>query len=288
MITPEMKTKLLLITITSYMLLFVSGCRGTIPEILREPVQEATEEAVKAPQIDLYVRIRGLSSVGLNLSVEASISNYNRVTLDIGDLQVVTKGETGRTYFRSSMPGSSIAPNSSSAFTHSVTIPIEVMNERSLTFIVNTRAGVAGISLPIKATAWVQVPSLTSLISIPKIEIAIVKTKWKATFPLPSVEITTETTINNSNDFGLVIGDVHMSVYESNGELIKAMIPVRECTIQATTTRSFSSLVLLGAEFLGVIGSTITIEVGTDVGISGINERIPIEAEITIPMMLPS
>ena len=85
----EMKTKLLLITVMSLLLLSAAGCGGTIPEPLRQPAQKAVEKAVKTPGIDLHVNIGGLSSSGLNVGVEARINNPNLVSLDIGNLQVV-------------------------------------------------------------------------------------------------------------------------------------------------------------------------------------------------------
>ena len=403
---PKVRTKLLLITVMSLFLLPAVGCRGTIPEPLRGPAQEAIEQAVTSPGIDLHVNIGGLASSGLNVAIEARISNPNPITLDIGNLQVVAKGETGYTYVRDTIVGRSIAPNSSTIFNHSIvipldvlsernmivtvdtragaagitlpvgatitvttpdlqnlisapeialsinigelssnglrtdlqaslnnpnplsldignmqivvkgqagsvittstmmggsitpnsggtftsciTIPLQVLNERNIIVIIDTSAGVAGITLPITASVTVSIPDVQRLITAPKIKVAITDTSWVATFPLPSIKIMTETTVINNNNFDLSIGDLHISVYRSNGTLIKSIPPIVGGTIQAGTTRTFPNSTVLGSEILSAIGDYIIIKAHTEVGIEGVKERVPIESlEVYVPLRLP-
>lgn len=265
------------------MLLFTGACKGAIPEALREPAQEAVEKAVKTPGIDLYVNIGGLSSDGLNVSVEAKITNPNPVTLDIGNLQVVAEGEAAHTYIKGTVSGGSIVPNSSRTFTHDIVIPLDVLNERKIIVTVDTRVGAAGITLPVSATITVNIPDIQNLITTPQVTIYADPT-IVATFPLPSLRILIDTTIANSNNFGLIIGDLHINMSRSDGTLVK-QTTILGGSIEAFSSRTFLSSVTLGSEILSLIGSSyLRIEVDSEVGISSINDKILIGAEFILAL----
>jgi LEA14-like dessication related protein len=392
----------LLIAIASILLLSVEGCRGTVPGPLSQPIQKAVEQAIKAPSVDLRVNIGSLSPNGLNVGIEAAITNSNSVTLDIGNLQVVAKGGTGRTYVQDTMPGGSVAPNSSMTFTHdlvipldvlsersivvaidtragaagitlpvsgtvtvnmpdiqhlittpgialsvnigqlsssglsaslqavisnpnplsvnlgdmqivlkgqsgntlttstmvggsiapnssgtftsNIQIPLQVLNERTIVVTINTSAGVAGITLPVTATVTVNMPDIHSLVSIPQVTINA-SPSIAATFPLPSLKIQTDVIVANSNSFGLVIGELHVNLFKSDGSLLKAII-IPGATIYPNSSQTFSNSIILGSDIiLGLIGSSsLTIEADSQAGISGINDTIPIKATFILAL----
>lgn len=203
-----MKRKLLLIGVISFLLLFTGACKGTIPEPLREPAQEAVEQAVKTPGLNLYVDIGSLSSNGLNVGVEARIDNPNPVTLDIGNLQVVARGKTGQTYVQDTISGGSIAPNSSRTFTHSIVIPLDVLSERSIIVTVDTRAGAAGITLPVSATITINTPDLQDLISAPGIALSVNIGQLSSN----GLRTDLQANINNPNPLSLDIGNLEVVV----------------------------------------------------------------------------
>lgn len=239
------------------------------------------QSLISAPGIDLYVDMRDLSPSGLNVAIEARISNPNPITLDIGNLQVVAKGETGYSYVRDTITGHSIGANSSRSFTSNIVIPFDVLNERKMITTVDTRAGVAGITLPITATVTVNIPDIQNIITAPQVTIYADPT-IVATFPLPSLRILIDTTITNSNNFGLIIGHLHINMFRSDGALIKQMT-MSGGIIQAFSSQMFSSSVTLGPEVLSLIGSSyLRIKVDSEVGISSINDRIPIGSEFIL------
>lgn len=400
-----MKIEILTLSITFLLLLSAAGCRGTIPEALRQPAQEAIERAVRAPGIDLHVNIDGLISSGLNVGIEARINNPNPIILDIGNLEVLAKGGTGQTYIQDTVTGGSIAPNSSRTFTHSIVIPLDALYERNMIVTVDTRAGAAGITLPVSATITVNIPDIESLITRPGIALSVnigqlppdglnvslqanisnlnplsldigdlqIVVKGQSgnvittstiigrsiapnstrtltsdliiplqvlnersiivtldtsagvagitlpvsatvtvnipdiqtiirppqavidahytivpTLPLPSLKISTVTTIANNNNFGLIIGDLRINISRSDGTLLKRMA-IAGGTIDANSSRTFSSSVTFGPDIIvGLIGSEyLAIELSGEVGISGINEKISIPPQ-QIGLRLPS
>lgn len=181
----------------------------------------------------------------------------------------------------STMMGGSIAPNSTGTFTSDITIPLQVLNERNIMVTADTRAGLAGITLPVSATVTVNMPDIQSLIRPPQVTI-YAEPRIVATFPLPSLKILIDTTITNSNNFGLIIGDLHLNMFRSDGTLVK-QTTILGGNIQAYSTQTFSSSVTLGSEILSLIGSSyLRIKVNSEVGISGINDRIPVGAEFVL------
>jgi len=265
-----MKTKLLFISIIFVLLLSISSCG-------------AVKKAVKTPKIDLYVSIDGLSSSGLSMDIETRVTNPNSVTLDIGDLQVIAKGETGEVYIQDTIMGGSISPNSSHTFRSDITIPIQVVNERNIMVTADSGARVAGITLPIKATITIEVPKLASLISIPQPDISISTPRLRLPPAPPSVELPVKATITNDNNIGLILGDLHIKV-NANGQLVKTET-IPGATVPAHGTHTFEHSIILGLELLKVIGSSsVTVEVDTEVGISGISERIPIRGQFTLEL----
>ncbi len=243
------------------------------------------QHLITAPGINLSVNIGQLSSNGLSASLQANINNPNPLNLDIGNMQIVVKGQAGNVITTSSINGGSIAPNSSGTFTGNIQIPLEVLNERTIIVTLNTSAGTMGITLPVAATVSVNMPDIQKLISVPQVTINA-SPSLAFTFPLPSLKIQTDVIVANSNNFGLVIGDLHINVLKSDGSLVKE-ITLPGGTVSANSSQTFSNSIILGADIIpGLIGSSsLTIEADSQAGISGVNDTIPIK--ITINLALP-
>lgn len=262
------------------LLLFVFWS-GSVPTLLRWPVQETVERLVNTPEAVLYIQVDGLSSDGLDVNIEATVNNPNQVTVNMENLQVVVEGETGHVLIQGTVPGGIIKANGHKTFLYSTTVPLTILNEKIIVAMVNTRAGAAGITLPVNATATVKMPKLTSLISTPEIKVDV-EAKPKITFPLPSVEILTDVTITNTNSIGLTLGELHINMM-SNGDLLK-QITIQGGTIPASSSRTFSRSVTLGAEVIPQIGGKVTIKASSDVGLSGVDEKIPINGSVTLSL----
>jgi len=273
-------TVTLAVTVASLLLFFVVW-GGSVPTPFRGPIQGAVERLVNPPEAALYIQVGELSSDGLDVKMEATVSNPNQVTVNIENLQLVVEGETGHVLIQDAITGGTIKASGNRTFLYSTTVPLTILNEKTIIATVNTRAGAAGITLPVDATATVKVPKLTSLISTPEIEV-YVEPRVKPTFPLPSVEISIDVTITNTNSLGLTLGELHIDIL-SNGDLFK-QITIQGGAIPASSSRTFSHTVTLGAEILTLIGDKVTIKASSDVGLSGVAEKIPINGSITLSL----
>ena len=242
----------------------------------------AIESLVSVPEVDLAVCLGELTSDGLQVPLQASITNSNPFDIDVGDLQIVAKGQSGNVITTSDITGCSIASNSTGKLAEDLLIPLEVLNESIIEITVQARAGFAGITLPVKAKAAVTLPDLGSLVSIPDIE-SNVELGIAPAFPLPGLKIAVISTIANQGNLNLIVGDIQLSIIDSEGTLLALMaIPGGE--IEISSSHTFSGTVILSpSDYQSLLdGGNFSIELTTEVGISGVNAKIPIEVEITV------
>ena len=164
-------------------------------------------------------------------------------------------------------------------------MPLDVLNETVIVLQLDTSAGIAGFTLPISTSATIDMPDIESLIAVPEIEI-YAETGIIVAFPFPKLVIFTTIDITNNNKFTLIIGDVQMEIFKSDGTLVKeTTIPGGE--IQALNSRTFSgSITFTFAQTISLLSSPhIMMEMNSEAGVSGINTRIPFGAKIIfIPM----
>jgi LEA14-like dessication related protein len=239
---------------------------------------------VSTPAIALSVNIGQLSSNGLDMSLQANINNPNPLSLDMDNMQIVIEGQSGNVIMTDTIQGGSIPPNSSGTFGSNIIVPLQVFNERNIIVTVNSRTGVAGITLPIRATVTIEVPKLSGLISVPKPDVYVSTPRLRLPPAPPGIEVPTRTTMTNDNNIGLILGDLHINLYESGGQSVKT-VTAPGGTIPAYGTRTFEHSIILGLELLNIIGSSsVTVKVNTQVGISGINEMLPIEGQFTLEL----
>jgi len=194
----------------------------------------------------------------------------------------VAKGQSGNVITTSDITGCSIGSNSTGKLAEDLLIPLEVLNESIIEITVQARAGFAGIALPVKAKAAVTLPDLGSLVSIPDIE-SNVEVGMAPAFPLPGLKIAVTSTIANQSNLNLIVGDIQMSIFDSDGTLLARMaIPGGE--IGTSSSHTFSGTVILSpSDYQSLLdGENFSIELTTEVGISGVNAKIPIEVEITV------
>lgn len=241
-------------------------------------------DLINAPAIALSVNIGQLSSNVLDATLQANISNQNPLSLDIGDMQIVVKGKSGNVITSCTITGGSIAPNSSGTFKGSIMIPLQVLNERNIVVTADSKVGIAGISLPINATVTIEVPKLASLISVPEVEVYPHWPKLRLPPAPPSAEFPATVEVSNDNDIGLILGDIKVMLCKPNGQLVKTAT-VAGVSIPLAGTRTFERSIILGLEVLELIGCDEAIlKLDTELGINGINERIPINLVVHIPL----
>ena len=92
-----------------------------------------------------------------------TISNSNPFGIDVGDLQIVAKDQSGNVILTSNMSGCSMGPDSTGTLSGDLLMPLEVLNEPTIVITVQTQAGFAGITLPVNAkVVLVNLPDIES------------------------------------------------------------------------------------------------------------------------------
>ena len=106
---------------------------------------------VDIPQIDLGVAFGELTPDGLPITLQANISNSNPFGVDVDNLQIVAKDSSGNVILSGNIAGCSMAPASTSTLSGDLLLPLEAINEPNIAITVQTRAGFAGVTLPVNA-----------------------------------------------------------------------------------------------------------------------------------------
>jgi LEA14-like dessication related protein len=242
------------------------------------------ESLIAVPGMDLTVDIGDLSSAGLDMSLRAVITNANPFALEVGDLKTTVKGQSGNVITSSTMKGCSIGGNSTGTLSGHLLMPLDVLNESSLVITVQTQAGFAGVTLPISARITVNMPDLGSLLATPGIEV-YTEASWVPRFPLPDLRLTVSSVLANNASLDLSIGDIRVSVFDANGNLVAEMT-VAGGEIEASSSRTFAgSLTLSSSQYAKLLaGDYFVVKMATEAGISGVNATIPLEAVMTVAM----
>jgi hypothetical protein len=78
-------------------------------------------------------------------------------------LQIVAKDSSGNVILSGNIAGCSMAPASTSTLSGDLLLPLEAINEPTIVITVQTRAGFAGVTLPLKAKlVLVNMPDMES------------------------------------------------------------------------------------------------------------------------------
>jgi hypothetical protein len=242
------------------------------------------ESLIAVPGMDLTVDIGELGPDGLDMSLQAVISNANPFALEVGDLQTTVKGRSGNVITSSTMKGCSVAGNSTGTLSGHLLMPLEVLNESTLVITVQTQAGFAGVTLPISARITVNMPDIESLLATPGIEVRT-EASWVPHFLLPQLRLAVSSDITNNASLDLTVGDIHASFFDADGNLVAEMtVPGGE--IETSSSRTFAGSVTLSASQYAKLlaGDYFVIKVATEAGIGGVNVTLPLEASMTVVM----
>jgi LEA14-like dessication related protein len=240
------------------------------------------ESLIVIPEIDLGVDFGDLTSDGLQMMLQTTLTNPNPFGIDVGDLQIVAKGQSGNVIFSSIMAGCSIGPDDTETISGDLLIPLEILNESSVVMTVQTQAGFAGVTLPINAKVTVTMPDIASVIPGLSVEISA-----EADFGLLYSTFAVETIIDNPSSVDLIVDDIQVTLIDENGEVVDTMT-IEGGTITAGSSLTFSgSMTLSTSDLLSLLGSKFSIAMATEVGIAGLNATIPVEAVVTMTLNLP-
>lgn len=121
------------------------------------------EDLFGVPGIQLGVDFGDITSDGLPVGLQATITNPNSFGIDVGDLQIAAKGESGNVIFTGNIGGCYIEPNSIGTLSGDFLMALEAINEPTIVITVQTRAGFAGVTIPFEAeVVLVNMPDLES------------------------------------------------------------------------------------------------------------------------------
>lgn len=244
------------------------------------------------PEIVVQANVTRLLRDGLNNRIEAqvegSISNPNPISLDFNVIRLLIKDNNGTVIIAEDLPDTIIAPEAESAFQKIVTLPVQVMNGGSLTADVETTVRIPNYSKSFKEAAEIQMPELNELISVPQITIDTNATgaKWIRTSTSPFLEMTVANIINNSNDLDLTTGDLKINIYCPGETLIKS-VEIGADAIQGLpriSTRTITNTFDIKSDFVGITSKNACVTVTIDVGVPGINEKIPLKASTMLEL----
>ena len=240
------------------------------------------ESMITIPEIDLGVDIGELTSEGLQMTLQTTITNPNPFGIDVGDLEIVAKGDADNVIFSSTMAGCSIGPYATGTILGDLVVPLEILNESSVVMTVETEAGFAGITLPIGATITIGIPDIGSLIPGLNVEISA-----EADFGLLFSSFTVQSIIENPSNVDLVVGTIYVTLLDEDGAVVDTMT-IQGGTITALSSRTFSgSMSVSTSDLLDLFGSTFSIQMTTEVGIAGLDVTIPVEAVVTMTLNIP-
>jgi hypothetical protein len=228
-----------------------------------------------APKMDLSFDLGMLYPHGFDSKLLIGINNYYPLRLNVGLLQMIMKGKTGNVVKTFNMEPGYVEPKSAGTFTNDVTIPATALNERQITLTADAMAGVERITMPLKSTSTINVPTLASLVSDLKSVSSISEYSWGKTYPLPEISFQIETIVSNNKGFDLALSDLKYLVYNYKGTLISEQSkPTGYVILNANETETITRGMFLAPEIAKLINTDITIKVQMEFEVEGVTEKV--------------
>ncbi|MBN2100194.1 MAG: hypothetical protein JW753_11425, partial [Dehalococcoidia bacterium] len=164
--------------------------------------QDSTDGAASGLAIDVAVHAGSLTASGLDISVDATVTNNTALAFETGDLKLTATGGSGQAYIQTTITGTTVSANSSTTFQNTVSIPLDVAIEKDVRIAVDTTAGSAGVSIPLSASVTLTLPSIESLIAVPGMDLTVDIVGLTS----DGLDMSLQAVISNANPFALEIG----------------------------------------------------------------------------------
>jgi len=116
------------------------------------------ESLFALPDVDLGAAFGEITPEGLQLALQAAITNPNDFSVEVGDLEIVARGQSGSVLYSGSIAGCSVGPDSSETLLADLLLPLEVLSEESIVIEVRSQAGFGGVLLPVSTEMALVVP----------------------------------------------------------------------------------------------------------------------------------
>jgi hypothetical protein len=216
------------------------------------------ERLMGAPEMDLGVDFKEITPEGLHLGLRSNVSNPNAFGIDIGDLQVTARDQSGETILTSQIKGGRIAPDSSGAFSGDLILPLDRVNRSTIAITVQTHAGVE------------------SLISVPEMDLGLEFGQLTS----EGLYVGLQANLTNSNPFSISMGDLQITARGQEGSVILAT-SIKGRSMGPGSRDTFSGRLLLPLEAIDEPTIVITVQAQAELG--GVT-LMPIKGKVVVKM----
>jgi hypothetical protein len=234
------------------------------------------ERLMGAPEMDLGVDFKEITPEGLHLGLRSNVSNPNAFGIDIGDLQVTARDQSGETILTSQIKGGRIAPDSSGAFSGDLILPLDRVNRSTIAITVQTHAGFSGVSMPLSGRVMVMVPGVESLISVPEMDLGLEFGQLTS----EGLYVGLQANLTNSNPFSISMGDLQITARGQEGSVILAT-SIKGRSMGPGSRDTFSGRLLLPLEAIDEPTIVITVQAQAELG--GVT-LMPIKGKVVVKM----
>jgi hypothetical protein len=255
-----------------------------IPDILNKLVID--------PKITTHASITKISKNGygpqLEAEVEGSVANPNPLNLYYNAIRISIKDSKGKMIASDNLTSTPIEANSDFPFKRTLILPLQALNETSLSTDVETSITVPNYSKSIKSSSTLKIPHLKDLISVPQLQFALDTTNtnpvWIETVLPPFLKVTVITTLKNDNELNLTTGDLKINLYKPKDTLLESSTTTSTLVqgIAGFSTKTLTNWFNLTADEVGLskTDSRLTADIG--IGLDGVVEKIPLSANIPL------
>lgn len=217
----------------------------------------------------------------LEARVQGSINNPNPFCINVNNVNIAISDPRGESITSGLIPGMIVSANSDQSFQTSIMLPINLLNNPSISAKSDLSATMLYSQISSKGTAQLDVPKLRDLIKVPQITMDT-ESKWITVDSLSKLELIIKTTINNDNDFDLTSGNLEIKVYNPDKVLLGSVSMPGNIIdgIPRKSTRTLTNQIMLTSEDVGSKTIDANIKASIKLGMENVNEGIPLDTEM--------
>ena len=257
-------------------------------------VSDTLERLIIHPGLNLQTSISKISYFPgqpmVEAEVEGTITNPNPLDLNFTYLwfQIYNKNDvpTRDSPIQSaSIPGAVIPASTGYPFKSTLYLPLAVLNQTGLKTYAYTSVQYLNYLQSINNTVAFSVPKVGSLLSIPQLTFNV-KSGWKNNEVNKIYVVSVTGEVTNDNAFSLTGGDFKLNLYNNaTGALLKSATTSIDI-VKGSSTRS-----VINASFdftqqdMGRKGFDLAVAGDINMGLQGVNEKIPVSARIVSPLV---
>ncbi len=219
------------------------------------------ERLMAAPEMDFGVDFKEVTPDGVRLGLRSNVSNPNAFGIDIGDLQVTARDQSGETIVTTQIPGGRVGPDSGGVFSGDLVLPLDRVDQSTVVIAVQTQAGFSGVGIPLRGRVMVMVPGMESLITMPEMDLGLEFGKLGS----EGLYVGLQANFTNTNPFGLNMGSLEVTARDEEGNLILAS-SIAGGSLGPDSKDAFSGGFLLPLEAIDEPTIVITVQAQAEFG----------------------